>query len=129
MAYLVTGAVVVCALQLSPRKARDFVYGFGISSPYLNMLNIFFGGALSRIPRRNFARTLLLLWVLFCFVIRTLYQGSLYLYLQRAMNHDPLETMEDIDRSGIHYYMMEIGQRYFITMPHVLERYECSHNS
>lgn len=121
-AYLVAGAAVVCALQLSTRELRDFVYGFGISSPYLNMLNIFFGGALSRTPRRNFARTLLLLWVLFCFVIRTLYQGSLYLYLQRTMSHDPLETMQDIDRSGIDYYMMEIGQRYFLTMPHVLER-------
>ncbi|XP_062708043.1 uncharacterized protein LOC134288162 [Aedes albopictus] len=120
--YLVAGAIVTCILLCSPRTIRNFIYGYEVDSPYLNMMNIFFGGALERTPSRNFARTLLLLWILFCFVIRTLYQGSLYQYLQRTMNHDPLESMDDIDRSGIRYYMMEIGQRYFVTMPRVLAR-------
>ncbi|KAL9692043.1 hypothetical protein quinque_000103, partial [Culex quinquefasciatus] len=38
------------------------------------------------------------------------------------MIHRPFETMQKIYQSGIDYHMMEIGQRYFITLPHVLER-------
>ncbi|XP_058811320.1 ionotropic receptor 21a-like [Topomyia yanbarensis] len=120
--YLAIGTVVIFGLQFTSLRVRNFVYGSEQTAAYLNLLQIFFGGGIGRTPGRNFARTLLLLWVIFCFVIRTLYQGSLYLYLQRSMSHAPLETMDDIHRSGIPYYMLEIGERYFNTMPHILER-------
>lgn len=120
--FLITGSLTIGFLQCYSRDVRDFVFGHGNTAPVLNMMNIFYGGALSHSPKRNFARTLLLLWILFCFVIRNLYQGSLFQYLQRAMNHKPLETMDEIHRSGIPYLMMEIGGRYFTTMPHVQAR-------
>ncbi|XP_053699471.1 uncharacterized protein LOC128746449 [Sabethes cyaneus] len=119
---LTAGVVVVLVLQFTPQQTRNFVYGSETSAPVLNMLQVYFGGAMPKPPRRNFSRTILFLWIGSCFILRTLYQSSLYLYLQRTMNHEPLKTMNDIHRSGLPYYMMEIGERYFRTMPHILER-------
>ncbi|XP_055611361.1 uncharacterized protein LOC129757968 [Uranotaenia lowii] len=123
IAYLIIGLVVTNLLRLMfCFDNRVMFYGMATRTPYLNMLNIFFGGALPQSPGNNFARTVFFLWIYYTFIIRSAYQGSLYKYLQRTMNHPPLKTMDDIDRSGVNYYMMEIAKRFFVTMPSVLER-------
>lgn len=57
-------------------SVRRFVYGPGNTSPCLNISNIFFGGALTKLPLRNFARTLLVVFMIYCLVIRSSYTGK-----------------------------------------------------
>lgn len=68
--------VTVLVLRYQSKKAQNFVFGRNISTPFLNLINIFFGGSLNKTPVRNFARTLLALFMVYCLIIRSSYQGG-----------------------------------------------------
>ncbi|KXJ69660.1 hypothetical protein RP20_CCG026223 [Aedes albopictus] len=119
---VIVTCVVVLILSFANRKVRAFVYGRGVSTPLLNAIAILFGGSVPQPPVRNFARTLLFLWLVYCFIIGSLYQGSLFHYLQKPMHYPPLKTMREIDRSGLFYYMVDIGTRFFVHNPSIVRR-------
>lgn len=58
-------------------SSQNFVFGPGNTSPLLNIANVFFGGSLSKLPSRNFARTLLAFFMIYCLIIRSSYTGEL----------------------------------------------------
>lgn len=57
---------------------RAFVLGPQNHYPNTNLLTIFLGNPIIRPPRRNFARFLLMCWLLATLVIRNSYQGKLF---------------------------------------------------
>jgi hypothetical protein len=57
------------------RGLQRFVYGSQIRSPGFNILIAFFGQSQNILPSRNFARYLLMIYILFCLIVRTGYQG------------------------------------------------------
>lgn len=59
---------------------QDIVFGNGISIPSLNVVSSFFGISQKKLPEKNFARSLLVLFVMFCLIFRTAYQGYWFLY-------------------------------------------------
>lgn len=58
--------------------------------------NIIFGGGIIALPGRNFARYLLAIFILFCLVLRTAYQGKQFEFLQKDMRPADIETIEDM---------------------------------
>ncbi|XP_058127322.1 uncharacterized protein LOC131291006 [Anopheles ziemanni] len=120
--YLVCVVVVVTGFSFTSTTARAFVYGDGVRMPLMRAFYLLFGGSVLPMPVRNFPRTLFVLWLLFTFVIRTLYQGSLYLYLQRSATYPPLSTMDEIHRSPLEYHMVNIAKRFFVDRPEVMRR-------
>uniref|UniRef100_A0A182X7L3 Putative ionotropic receptor ligand binding domain-containing protein n=1 Tax=Anopheles quadriannulatus TaxID=34691 RepID=A0A182X7L3_ANOQN len=121
--YLLAGMVVIGTVQLLHRPAvRDFVYGRGVSTPVLNLLSVLFGGAVVQLPMRNFARTLLFLWMYYCLVVRTCYQGSLYEYLQERKNFSPLQTVDALVRNDYRFYSLHGTSLYLERMPQILSR-------
>ncbi|XP_053677922.1 uncharacterized protein LOC128728324 [Anopheles nili] len=121
--YLMIALVVIFVIRLGhSTKVRSFVYGRGVSTPALNLLNVLLGGALLLLPSRNFARTVLFLWMYYCLVLRSLYQGSLFEYLQERKNFSPLQTVEAIVREDYRVYSLQGSALYLQQMPNVLER-------
>ncbi|XP_075167942.1 uncharacterized protein LOC142240114 [Haematobia irritans] len=59
---------------------RDFILGSRNKYPIRNLFVTLIGNTLpnSVIPRRNFARFLLMAWLLWCFELRNFYQGKLF---------------------------------------------------
>uniref|UniRef100_A0A182W4C0 Ionotropic glutamate receptor L-glutamate and glycine-binding domain-containing protein n=1 Tax=Anopheles minimus TaxID=112268 RepID=A0A182W4C0_9DIPT len=117
-------ATVVGMLSCGQRARtwRGFVYGPSVHMPLLRALYLLWGGSVVAVPRRNFARSLLVLWLGFTFVLRTLYQGSLYLYLQRSATYPPLATIDEIQQSTLHYHMVNIAMRFFVDRPDIKPR-------
>uniref|UniRef100_A0A182MZR6 Ionotropic glutamate receptor L-glutamate and glycine-binding domain-containing protein n=1 Tax=Anopheles dirus TaxID=7168 RepID=A0A182MZR6_9DIPT len=115
----VVAVVVALSCGRRARALRAFVYGPLVSMPLLGALYLLWGGVARHVPRRNFARSLFVIWLLFTFVLRTLYQGSLYLYLQRSATYPPLATLDDIKRSTLHYHMVNIAMRFFVDRPEI----------
>ncbi|XP_065072766.1 uncharacterized protein LOC135697107 [Ochlerotatus camptorhynchus] len=115
-------AAVVLILKFAPNAIRDFIYGADNQTPFLNAINIFYTGCLHIVPRRNFARTLLILWTVHCFVMSTVYQGLLFKYLQEESNHKPIDAIEEIERSDLHYYINRNADRFFQHNPSLLSR-------
>jgi hypothetical protein len=52
-------------------KVQKFIFGRDIRTPTLNLANIFLNGSQNRVPGRNFARFLLILFIIWSLIIRT----------------------------------------------------------
>lgn len=75
----VFGFIAIRIVKLQTEFVQNFVLGKRNSSPCLNILNIFFGGSLHKLPIKTFARTLLAMFMLYCLVIRSSYTGKVLL--------------------------------------------------
>lgn len=54
---------------------QRFIFGLSVRTPAFNMIIAFFGQGQNILPGRNFARYLLMMFILFCLIIRTGYQS------------------------------------------------------
>lgn len=78
------------------KNVRNFVIGSNISDPFNAMLIAFIGGSSHKLPRRNFARYLLIVFILFCLVIRSVYIGGLFKFLKSNDKITPFKTVNDL---------------------------------
>jgi len=99
-----TAFAVVFVTNCVPQFMRNFIIGRNISSPALNILAIFFGISQYVLPNRNFARFLLMLFLIWSLIIRTCYQGLLYEYLQGDGRKPQIKTIQEmLDRNFTYY--------------------------
>lgn len=64
------GFLVIAILQFQSNQAKEIFFGKGITNPFLNVLIAMFGGSQHTLPKANFPRYLLMMFLLFCLVIR-----------------------------------------------------------
>jgi hypothetical protein len=57
------------------QRIQNTIYGRNVNFPAFNILVAFFGQPQSILPARNFARFILMMFIIFCLIIRTGYQG------------------------------------------------------
>jgi len=72
------GLIAIMIIVQISGDIRDFVIGHDVSAPTMNLFTAFFGLGQTRLPARNFARFLLMLYIIWCLIIRTAYQGVLF---------------------------------------------------
>jgi hypothetical protein len=70
------GLFVILIVNQMREKIQNIFFGKGVKSPTVNLLQIFFGIGMTKLPRNNFARIILIQFVMFCVVIRNGYQGK-----------------------------------------------------
>lgn len=102
----ITAALVVTIVKFQSNSTRNFVFGTDNKSPYLNILNVFVGGSLHLLPKRNFARFLLMTFLLFSIVKRTLYQGALFQFLQADDRNKEVQSIDELMAKKFEVYMM-----------------------
>lgn len=106
------GFIIIITLKCSSRRSYDFIVGPGVNYPFTNMMIAFFGGTQSKIPSNNFARYLLMNFLLFCLVIRVLYQGKLFLMLRMELHEKEAATIDDMmEREMIFYTYESLSKR------------------
>lgn len=107
-------AVVIISLtkKLTRRRRHFIIGGYLNSTPILNMWSTFLGGGIGN-PRfararylKTFARSLLIIWLIGCLVLRGSYQGALYDFLQREILSSPLDTIAKINQSNCNLLVM-----------------------
>lgn len=76
----VIAVTIIVTLKLTAKNWRDFVIGQSNSMPFFNMLSVCLGGTIpmQHTPSRNFARTVLVIWLFSTLVLRNAYQGKLF---------------------------------------------------
>lgn len=102
----ISAVVVVTFIKFQTISMRNFVFGRNNTSPYMNILSVFVGVSLTRLPDRNFARYLLAAFLLFSIVKRTLYQGALFKFLQAEDGTKQIQTIDELVEKGLKVYMM-----------------------
>lgn len=105
--------IVVGGLKLTTFQQRAFVIGQNNDLPFFNMLNICFGGAISRLPTRNFARSLLLIWLVMSLVLQVAYQSKLFHFLRTEQRRTPLFTLDAVYQSNYDLYILETYYQIF----------------
>ncbi|XP_075158055.1 uncharacterized protein LOC142231327 [Haematobia irritans] len=73
------------------------VLGESSQTPLTNLLSTLFGISINyRIQHGNFARYLLALWMMYTFVMRSVYSGELFRILHDGSSHNDAETIQDV---------------------------------
>lgn len=98
------GFLVIYVVGRSSPELQDFVFGTNVRKPYMNILVAIFGGAQNILPHRNFARSLLMMFLMFCMVMRTLYTGSLFRFLQSKVYNKEAQSIDDMIERDYKFY-------------------------
>jgi hypothetical protein len=98
--------VIITIVKCQRNSLQDFIFGTGNRSPYLNVLIGFVGGSQTNEPQRNFARYLLMMYLLFCLVKRTLYQGALFQFLQIDDRHSEVQSIDEVVDKNFKVFML-----------------------
>lgn len=99
LAILVTLGFSLSVIQIinfTSEKVQNFVYGRKIQTPTLNFIDIFLNGGQSKVPQRNFARFLLMLFIIWSLIIRTCYQSQYFKFLQADMRKPRINSYEEL---------------------------------
>lgn len=92
---IITFSVALCTIFVVYWLSEDiqkFVFGTNIRNPTLNFFQIFFAIGLVRVPGRNFARFIFIMFTLFCLIIRTAYQGKMFEFITTDVSKHTAET-------------------------------------
>lgn len=98
--------VVIFILKFAAR-ARIFIIGATVQTPSLNVLMIFSGTSQVTMPGRNFARFLVMQFIIFSMIIRTAWQGKMFEFLQQEIRKPEVQTIDEMIEKNFTFYMTE----------------------
>ena len=98
---LLIGLLTTLILNFIPDTVRKFVIGRDVRNPTMNLISIFLTGGQVQVPGRNFARFLLILFIIWSLIIRTCHQSKLYELLQADLRRPPVKTIDDLFESPL----------------------------
>lgn len=105
LSFGIIGVAVISITQCLSKTLQNFVFGTGVRHPCMNMFIGTIGGSQNVLPRRNFARFLLMMLLLYSLVLRTLYQGLYYQFLRSNNQHKRVETVEEMAENGFTFFV------------------------
>lgn len=80
--FILTTFATVAVIKCKARSTQFLFFDRNINSPIVGMIVIMLGGSQNILPKRNFSRLLMMSFVIFCFVVRSSYEGSIFKFLQ-----------------------------------------------
>lgn len=104
-AFLLIGVFGITLVKLSRENLQNLVFGSKNSSPFTNMFLIILGMTQPVIPTKGFARFFLMMFILFCMVMRSIYEGSLFLFLQSDSTHREVKSVNDMLERNYEFYI------------------------
>lgn len=104
MACIFTGMFIIFVISRRSKTVQNFVFGTGVGNPYLNLFIGFIGGSQSTLPKMNFARFLLMVLLIYCLVIRTLYTGSFFELLHASKTLKEVQSIDEMVAKDYTFY-------------------------
>ncbi|CRK90109.1 CLUMA_CG003827, isoform A [Clunio marinus] len=101
--YLI-GILVIFIVKRCSDDVQNFVFGLNVRHNYLNMFSVFMGVSTSILPGRNFARFLLMMFLIYSLVVRSIYQGIFFLLLQSNRQHKEVQTIDEMIEKDFTFY-------------------------
>lgn len=114
-------AIVIALIRCQTRWIQSFVFGVKNTSPYLNLTNIFLGGSV-RLPRRNFARTLLAFYLIYSLIIRSTYTGALFNFLRSESRESEVKDIGEMIQKNLRFFVLDSSLEFVAKMPIVANR-------
>ncbi|CRK90894.1 CLUMA_CG004583, isoform A [Clunio marinus] len=109
MIILSLGFFIVIAVALKSRSLmKRIIIGKEVKMPAMNIIVALVGGSQHILPKRLTPRMLLMSFLLFCLVIRTLYTASLFQFLQSNNSKPTLSSIKEVIDKEYMVYVYEI---------------------
>jgi hypothetical protein len=105
--FLAGAFLIIQVINFMSIVVQKFVFGRDIRTPTLNMVSIFLNGAQHKVAGRNFARFMLMMFVLWTLIIRTCYQSELYKNLQGDLRKPRIKTVEELNEQNFTFLYLE----------------------
>lgn len=106
---IIIGISVILIINYKFRNFKNFVYGTNVNHPLINMILVILGTQQTHLPKRNFARFLLMMFLIFCLVVRNIYQGALYQFLHSDGRHKEVQSVEEMIEKNFTFYAYELS--------------------
>lgn len=106
-----------------PKLVQHILYGQNNQTPSLNVMRIFFGLSLEKLPKKTFARFVLTMFVLFCVVFRTCYQSKMFDFLTSEQRKEPPKSIEDLIKNNYTMYVSEFSNHLKNLISHEKEQW------
>ena len=116
------GLLIIFVMKWQSKCVQDFVIGPGVKDPYFNMFAVFVGQSRRKLPGKNFARYLLMMFTIYSMIIRTIYQGSFYQLMKSNKRQNHVQSLNEMVKKNfsfhvylgnedIYYATMEVAKR------------------
>lgn len=97
--------LLIFTIKRRSYSVQSFVFGTGVRRNYMNLYIGCIGGTQQILPKRNFARFLLMVFLMYSLVIRTLYQGSYYQLVQSSKQYGEVKSIDEMVQKGFTFYI------------------------
>lgn len=87
-----------------------------ITFPFVEIVTIIVGGSQKHLPRRNHVRLVFGSFLLLSLVMRGLYQGALFQFLQSDKRNSEIHSIDEMMAKGFDFYMYPSYQEHFKDM-------------
>lgn len=105
VAVFVVSLLVTLILLKTRDSPKEIIFGSNVQTPTLNLFQHFFGLGQAVLPHRNFARFILMVFILFSLVMRTAYQGKLFEFITADMRKQEVKTIEEMNEKNLEIYL------------------------
>lgn len=105
--FFAVGFLVIFITYRCSIDIRRYVFGRSVTTPSFNLTGTFFGIGQTVLPGRNFARFILMNFILFCLIMRMAYQGMMFEMLQKDMKKPDLATIEELIENNFTFLFYE----------------------
>ncbi|KAG5667051.1 hypothetical protein PVAND_015052 [Polypedilum vanderplanki] len=93
---LSTAFFTIFFLNLMNKNAQNTVFGEDVNVQSLNVISTFFGIPQAKMPKKSFTRFILIIFMVFCFIIRTVYQGVLFDLINTDKHKPHAKTIAEV---------------------------------
>lgn len=108
--------ITIFVLNFASRHIRNLVFGRNVTTPSLNVAAHFFGISQTTLPQGHSGRLLLTIFILYCLIIRTAWQGKMFKFMQKDIRQPEVGSIEELIERNFSFCMWPDFMRFF---PHM----------
>lgn len=101
----ITANLVIGLVSYCWENAYDFVIGRNVKTPLWNMFLIVFGSSQHQLPKRNFARFILMAFILYWIILRSAYQGEIFKILKSSKRKPEIASVKEMMDNNYVFYL------------------------
>lgn len=105
--------ISIVMIKFSGIEVQRFVFGRKVQTPTMNLFAHFFGISQCILPGRNFARFLLMIFVLFSLIWRTAYQAKMFEFLQSNLTKPEIQSIAEMIEKNFTFFMYKDSVTYY----------------
>lgn len=115
--------LVVGFLNFQSKKAQEFLFGANVNAAdaCLNVGNVVLGGSVHKLPTRNFARIILLMFMFYGLIMQNSYKGGLFKFMQMTIREPEMTSTDEMVRNNFKFYMLQASRAYLTELPRIME--------